>query len=111
MLKKVAPKYRIPVIKALLILLQEPGSSSAQRVLSVLVELGAIEALPTLREKAERLGRMAAVRAGLPSAIADLESRAFLPRPASPAEALDQSLGIVSPPLWREEEGAWRPRS
>jgi HEAT repeat protein len=82
-LKGVARRHRIHIISAFLNLLR--GSrhySSAQAAVRGLVELGATEALPALRKEADRLGKKAAARRGLPAAIEALESRASLPRPA-----------------------------
>jgi len=95
----VAKEFRHEVIDALILALEGPGRLPVSNTVQALAKLGAMEALPELRSRAKTVV-LSSVREVYQEAIAALEARTSLPRPAaSEAPATD---GLPKPALGRD---------
>ena len=78
----VSKEFRPEVIDALILALEGPGRLPVSNTVQALAKLGAMEALPELRSRAKTVV-LSSVREVYQEAIAALEARTSLPRPAA----------------------------
>ena len=101
-LPAVAKKYRPDVIEGLMTSLEGPGRLAVANTVAALQRIGAVEALPELRQRISDY-MLASVRESFRQAIEALEARTNLPRPAGATEPRADTLprpadGATKPP-------------
>jgi hypothetical protein len=90
-LSAVAKQHRTDLIEALITALEGPGRLVVANAVAALAKIGAVEALPELRQRMNDY-MLAGVRESYWEAIEALESRTGLPRPASAVERHSDTL-------------------